>query len=106
MHVPVSAFLYLDDKKKEAYKRFIVVRNERLNYPIVIYRNSVGEFNALLLRCSHQYNELSVSGELLTCPAHGSEFNSSGEVVNGPAEDKLRTLLVTIESKHLLIHLS
>ena len=87
------------------YKRYIIVRNEAFNYPIVVYRESDTQYTALLLRCSHQQNELNVSGELLTCPAHGSEFNNRGEVRNGPANTALRTFPVTISNNELFIDL-
>lgn len=87
-------------------KRYVVVVNDQLNYPIVVYRHAENDFTALLLRCSHQYNELNVNGDLLTCSAHGSEFNTKGEVVQGPAEMKLRSFSTTIEAQNLIIHLA
>lgn len=104
--VPLSLFVNTNKIDLKEYKKYIVVSNERLNYPIVVYRHSATEYTALLLRCSHQYNELTANGDLLICPAHGSEFNNKGEVVQGPAEDKLRSFPVTVESQKLLIHLA
>jgi nitrite reductase/ring-hydroxylating ferredoxin subunit len=103
LQVELAAF---NSHVKDHYKRYIVVRNEQLNYPLVIYRSAEGEFTALLLRCSHQYNELNVNGELLTCPAHGSEFDSKGNVVNGPADAKLRSFPITKDNGNLYIHLA
>lgn len=88
------------------YKRYVIIRNEALNYPIVVYRQSATEYTALLLRCTHQYNELNVSGELLTCPAHGSEFNHKGEAVQGPAEAKLRQFPTSTDAQNLYIDLA
>jgi nitrite reductase/ring-hydroxylating ferredoxin subunit len=89
-----------------AYKRYVIVRNEALNYPIIVYRESAAQYTALLLRCTHQYNELNVSGELLTCPAHGSEFNNKGEAVQGPAEAKLRQFPTSTDADNLYIELA
>ena len=106
MQIPLSAFITSSKNNQQQYKRFIVVRNDRLNYPIVVYRLTKKNYTALLLRCSHQYNELNVNGDMLTCPAHGSEFNVKGEVVHGPAEDKLRSFVTSIDAQNLFIHLS
>lgn len=106
LQVPLSGFLQQSKKEGTQYKRYIVVRNEQLNYPLVVYRNSENNYTALLMRCSHQFNELNVNGELLSCPAHGSEFNAKGEVVQGPAEMQLRSFITTADTQHLYIHLA
>lgn len=105
LQIPLNAFITSSDNGQPKYKRYIIARHESLNYPIVVYRNTTNDYTALLLRCSHQYNELNVNGELLSCSAHGSEFNTKGEVVTGPAEDKLRSFPITIDAQNLLIHL-
>ncbi|MEI9808923.1 MAG: Rieske (2Fe-2S) protein [Bacteroidota bacterium] len=102
--IPLAAFM--DKKQKGQYRRYLIVRNGQLNYPLVIYRNNGNDYTALLLRCSHQYNELNVNGELLTCAAHGSEFDTKGNVVNGPANEKLRSFAATTDSQHLYIQLA
>jgi Rieske Fe-S protein len=104
--VPLAQFAVTKNGQVSSYRRYIVVRNERLNYPIVVYRDSATVYNALLLRCTHQNNELNVSGELLSCPAHGSEFNAKGEVINGPAASKLRQFVTTTDAQNLYIELA
>ena len=103
--VPLSAFSLKIKSENQSYRRYIIVRNEQLNYPMVVYRENENDFTVLLLRCSHQYNELNVNGELLTCPAHGSEFDTKGNVVNGPANEKLRSFTSTKDDKNLYIQL-
>ena len=103
--VPLSAFSLKIKSESQSYRRYIIVRNEQLNYPMVVYRENENDFTVLLLRCSHQYNELNVNGELLTCPAHGSEFDTKGNVVNGPANEKLRSFTATKDDKNLYIQL-
>ena len=93
-------------KKGAAYRSFIIVRNDALQYPICVYRFSETEFSALYMRCTHQGTELQASGAMLQCPAHGSEFNNKGVVTNGPADLNLRTFPVTIvNSNELFIDL-
>jgi nitrite reductase/ring-hydroxylating ferredoxin subunit len=106
LQVPLSSFIIAKRDGKPQYKRYVVVRNEQLNYPVVIYRNGENNYTALLLRCSHQYNELNVNGELLSCPAHGSEFDSKGNIINGPADTRLRSFSTTTDNQHLFIQLA
>lgn len=87
------------------FKKYIVVQNDLLQYPICVYRLNENEYAALWMRCTHQGAELQVFGDKLQCPAHGSEFSSKGVVQNGPADITLRTFPVTIEKNQLKISL-
>jgi Rieske Fe-S protein len=87
------------------FKKYIVVQNDILQYPICVYRFSANEYSALWMRCTHQGTELQVFGDRLQCPAHGSEFDNKGGIQNGPAEAKLRTFPITIENNQLKISL-
>lgn len=87
------------------FKKYIVIQNDILQYPICVYRKNENEYTALWMRCTHQGTELQVFGDKLQCPAHGSEYDSRGTVQNGPADIKLRTFPVTIEKDQLKISL-
>ncbi len=87
------------------FKKYVVVQNDILQYPICVYRKNENEYTALWMRCTHQGTELQVFGDRLQCPAHGSEFDNKGTVKNGPADLKLRTFPVTIEEKQIKISL-
>ncbi len=102
--VPTSDF---ETKNKGAvyFKKYVVVQNDILQYPICIYRKNENEYTALWMRCTHQGTELQVFGDRLQCPAHGSEYDDRGAVQNGPADTKLRTFPVTIEKDQLKISL-
>jgi len=103
MVVPLTAFR--NKKANKGFKRYLVLQNDILQYPICVYRNNDGKYEALLMKCTHQGTELQVFGDKLQCPAHGSEFNSHGKVENGPANASLRTFPVTITNDQLLISL-
>ena len=92
-------------QEARSYRQYIIVRNDRLEYPICLYRISETEYVALLMRCTHQGTELQAFGDHLQCPAHGSEFNNRGQVSQGPAENNLRTFRVTNGEEKLLIEL-
>lgn len=99
-----SEFSYLK-KEKPVLREYIIVRNEKLEFPIYVYRFSDDEYSALFMKCSHQGNELQASGDHLSCPAHGSEFNNKGIVAQGPAEDNLRAFKVTTNDDKIFIDL-
>jgi len=103
--VPLVSFE--EEKKGEkVFRKYVVVQNEKLEYPVCVYRFSATEFSAVLMRCTHQGTELQVFGDRLQCPAHGSEFSSTGAVQNGPADKNLRRFLVSEENGTLKIDLS
>jgi Rieske Fe-S protein len=89
-----------------AERKFVLVRSERLNFPIYLYQVNSTEYSAVWMECTHQGAELSAHGELLTCPAHGSEFDKLGNVMQGPAQSNLRKFKTKTENQHVLIHLS
>ncbi|MBK5279038.1 MAG: Rieske (2Fe-2S) protein [Bacteroidia bacterium] len=94
-----TEFNYIQ-KEKELTRQFIIVQNDKLEFPIYVYRFSDTEYSALWMKCSHQGAELQASGDHLQCPSHGSEFNNKGIVSNGPAERNLRSFQVSpIENK-------
>lgn len=102
--VSKSEFAYV--KKERQYLRsYIIVRNEKMEFPIYVYRFNEGDYSAVLMKCTHQGNELSASGDHLTCSAHGSEFTNKGLVAQGPAEKNLRTFNVKVDGDKLLIDL-
>lgn len=101
-----TAVFKVEKNGASTFKRYIIASNDRLQYPICIYRLSDEKFQALLMRCTHQGTELQVFGDRLQCPAHGSEFTISGAVQNGPAETSLRTFPVHVDGDKLKINLA
>jgi len=102
--VPVSAFETLVKGEKQ-FRPYLVVQNERLQYPICVYRFGDANYTALLMQCTHQGAELQVFGSKLQCPAHGSEFTNTGEVLSSPADKPLRTFPVAVQNLQLKISL-
>ncbi len=92
-------------RKKEqlSYRKYVMIQNEQLQFPICVYRLSEQEYTAINLQCSHQGAELQVFGDKLVCPAHGSEFSNKGLVENGPATQNLRTFPVQLNGHTLKI---
>lgn len=93
------------NSKKEAKRSYIILRNEALQFPICVYRIDSDNYSAVLMQCTHQGAELQVSGDQLTCPAHGSEFDKMGKVAQGPAANNLRSFPVIVKETQLFIDL-
>ena len=91
--------------KETHYKKYIIVNNDKLKFPVCVYRRDAQNYSALWLQCPHQGAELQVFGDKLQCPAHGSEFDNKGSVTSGPANANLRSFPVTVENDQLKISL-
>ncbi|MDQ2657122.1 MAG: Rieske (2Fe-2S) protein [Bacteroidota bacterium] len=99
-----SEFDYLK-KDQPMTRQYIIVRNDRMAFPICLYRFSDSGYAALLMKCTHKGSELNASGDHLHCPSHGSEFDNQGRVTQGPAEENLRSFRVTTDGEKIFIDL-
>lgn len=93
-------------KGKPVSRKYVLVKPDKLNFPIYVYKISEAEYSAVWMECTHQGAELSCQGEFLTCPAHGSEFDKLGNVTQGPAQKNLRKFKTTVDDKYIYIQLS
>ena len=87
------------------FKKYLVIQNDMLQYPICVYRFNENEYSALWMQCSHQGSELQAAGDHLHCASHGSEFNNKGINTQGPAELNLRTFPVVASTNNIFIDL-
>lgn len=92
-------------ESKQGSRSYVIAGHDSLQFPICIYRIDDGTYSALLMQCTHQGAELQVSGDQLTCPAHGSEFDKWGKVQQSPAARDLRSFPVTVSGNQLFIDL-
>ncbi|MFZ6009710.1 MAG: ubiquinol-cytochrome c reductase iron-sulfur subunit [Bacteroidota bacterium] len=104
LSIPASEFLYTKNNEQRL-REFIIVRHEKLEFPIYLFRLSDQSYSALLMKCTHQGAELSASGDHLHCPSHGSEYNNKGLVTQGPAEKNLRSFPVSVNNEKIFIDL-
>ena len=102
--VSKSEFKY-HKKEQILTRQYIIVQNDKLEFPIYVYRFSDTEYSALWMKCTHQGAELQASGDALQCPSHGSEFTNKGAVSNGPAEKNLRSFPVIVQTDTITIDL-
>ena len=86
-------------------KPFLVVSPAKYQFEIAIEKKQDNTYKALLLKCTHQDNQLTITGNGYTCNMHGSKFNKAGSILKGPAELPLQQLKTQIINNNLLIHL-
>lgn len=96
VRIPVSAF---------ATEKMQIVRPEGWIYDIAVRKNSTDQYEALLLACTHQQNQLMVNPNGFRCSLHGSEFNLMGQVVKGPAEQSLKKFTTLLDQGQVIIKL-
>ena len=82
-----------------------LVRPNGWLYAIAVRKKEDNTWSALLLKCTHQDNQLTASGSGFSCSLHGSAFNTAGAVTKGPAERPLKQYPVTADQTNLTIHL-
>jgi len=102
--VSLSDFEVIKNNEK-TYRKYIIVQNEKLQYPIYLYRFSEKDYTALYMRCTHQGAELTAFGDKMVCSAHGSEFDNRGNAISMPADQPLKSFPITIENNFLKISL-
>jgi cytochrome b6-f complex iron-sulfur subunit len=100
--IRVSKAEFLDGKNRE--RDFVVVRTERLAFPICVYKKD-NNYVGIYMQCSHQGCELNPNKTSLVCPCHGSEFSTSGKVLNPPAENDLKQFNIISDNENIYIEL-
>lgn len=89
--------------EKEVQRKYILLKPEQLQFPVVLYKVSESEYRAVLLQCTHQGCELTAYENMMVCPCHGAEFNTKGEVTQGPAEINLKSFMATQDNENIYI---
>ena len=74
-------------------------------YTIAVRQKSANQYEALLMECTHQQNQLISTGSGYQCTLHGSRFDVNGEVVKGPAERPLKKFNTLVEQGQLIVQL-
>jgi Rieske Fe-S protein len=87
------------------YRKFVLVKREDSNYPILVNRMDANTYSAYEMKCTHLGNVLAVIVNIFTCASHGSEFDLNGKVLQGPASEKLQSYPVALDDKMIYIQL-
>lgn len=92
-------------KGKSRLRKYVLVKIDKLNFPVCVYKINEENYSALLMECTHKGCELQPNGNYLVCPCHGSEFTNLGLVQNPPAEENLKTYETTTDNDNIYIQL-
>ena len=92
-------------KDKSVQRKYVLVKSEKYNYPICVYKTIEENYIALLMECTHNSCELQPYGDFLICPCHGSEFTNKGIVQNPPAEENLKAFNIKTDNENIYIQL-
>ena len=82
-----------------------IVRPEGWYYDIAVEKKVDNTYSAVLMQCTHQENQLVVTGSGFTCSLHGSQFDKDGNVRKGPAEERLQHYATTVYNNNLVINI-
>lgn len=94
VNVPLSRFA-TDDTQ--------IISVQHFEYEIAV-RKKNDQYEALLMQCTHQNNQVVRTGSGFYCSLHGSQFDQDGNVKKGPAERPLPRLRTEIVQDHLVIY--
>jgi cytochrome b6-f complex iron-sulfur subunit len=92
-------------KDKSIQRKYVLVRHDKFNFPICIYKLDEENYSALLMQCTHRGCELQPNGDYLVCPCHGSEFTNKGVVQNPPAEQDLQTFKISTDNENIYLYI-
>jgi nitrite reductase/ring-hydroxylating ferredoxin subunit len=84
---------------------FQLLRLKGWEYDIAVERKRDNLYTALLLKCTHQENQLVPAGNGFHCSLHGSQFDKDGNVQKGPAERPLENYRTYVEEDNLIIEI-
>ncbi len=82
-----------------------IVRPKNMFYDIAVQKREGNNYSALLLLCTHQQTQLTVTGNGYSCSLHGSNFDKNGNVLKGPAETPLQHFNTSVSSSNLIIQI-
>ena len=98
-----AEFTYLK-KEQTLQRKFVMVKHERLEMPICVYKHGEDDYTALYTECTHKGCEVKPNDNFIACPCHGSEYTNKGVVQNPPAERNLKQFKVTIDNDNIYVH--
>jgi Rieske Fe-S protein len=96
VQVPLNAFVT---------DPLVIVRPSGWYFDIAVRKMADHSYEALLLQCTHQQNQLMLNPHGYKCNLHGSQFDENGRVIKGPAERPLKKFNTELTNDQLIIQL-
>ena len=82
----------------------VIVRNQKMDFDILVVKSGDGTYNAMLMKCTHQDNPLTANKSGLFCSAHGSTFDIQGNVTKEPALSPLKKFNIKFDNSSVIIN--
>lgn len=82
------------------------LRPKDWSYDIAVQKTGDSSYQALLMQCTHQENQLTPTGNGYSCSLHGSQFSRDGRVKKGPAENPLKQYPTSVTQTQVIIHIN
>ncbi len=101
----VDKNIVINKSKLAPEKNLFVLRNDDLQYDVLLVKNKDNTYYALYMQCTHQDNAVTANDKGLNCSLHGSTFDLEGKVTNGPAIRELKKYMVTENADSLTINI-
>lgn len=106
LHIALSEFSYVNKDQQTTQRNFVLLKVDKLPFPICVYRLPDGQYSALYLECPHSGCEVRPQPDHLLCPCHGSEFSNRGQVLNPPAEQDLQQFKTSSDKQFVYLYLN
>jgi Rieske Fe-S protein len=81
------------------------VRPKGWYFDIAVQKKDDNNYQALLMQCTHQENQLTPTSNGFYCSLHGSQFDKDGNVRKGPAQQHLEQYRTYVENNNLVIEI-
>ncbi len=101
----VDKNIVINKSKLDPEKNLFVLRNDDLQYDVLLVKNKDAGYHALYMQCTHQDNPVTANDKGLNCSVHGSTFDLEGKVTGGPAMHELKKYTVTEKNENLIINI-
>ena len=98
--------IVISKAKLASEKKLFVLRNDDLQYDVLLVKNADNTYYAMYMQCTHNDNPVQANDKGLFCTAHGSTFDLEGKVTNGPATQGLKRYTVSEDTDSLTIHIN
>lgn len=102
----VNKNIVIGKTKLDPAKNLFILRNDDLQYDVLLVKDKDNTYYALYMQCTHQDNPVTANDKGLNCSVHGSTFDLEGKVTNGPAIHELKRYSVTEAGENLIINIS